>query len=109
MVGPEEWDEFKGQQYPLQQIVKVDFPDIVLRAKRMGSDGAKPVVLSFTEPLDQTEMFVVLKRNIAANFGIATQKIVFVASGANGDVVIEDDADVFQLHAGDLVHFGVDA
>jgi len=76
----------------------------------MGNEeAAKPVVLSFTEPLDQTEMFHVLKRNIAANFGIAPQKIVFVASGANGDVVIEDDADVFQLRGGDLVHFGVDA
>ncbi len=104
-----EWDEFKNQQYPLRQVMKVDFPNIILQAKRMGStEPAKPVVLSFTEPMDQIEMFNVLKRNIAANYGIAPQKIVFVASGANGDVAIEDDADVFQLKAGDLIHFGVD-
>jgi hypothetical protein len=76
----------------------------------MGSDEApKSVVLSFDEPADQTEMFRVLKRNIAANWGVAPQKIVFVASGANADVVIEDDSDVFQLQANDLIHFGVDA
>lgn len=110
LSGPEEWDEFKNQNYPLRQFVQVKFPDIVLRAKRMGSEEApKEVVLSFQEPADQSDMFGVLKRNIAANWGIAPQKIVFVASGTNADVVIEDDGDVFQLHAGDLIHFGVDA
>jgi hypothetical protein len=107
---PEEWDEFKDQNYPLRQFIRVEFPDIVLQTKRMGSDEApKSVVLSFDEPADQTEMFRVLKRNIAANWGVAPQKIVFVASGANADVVIEDDSDVFQLQANDLIHFGVDA
>jgi hypothetical protein len=94
----------------LRQFIRVEFPDIVLQTKRMGSDEApKSVVLSFDEPADQTEMFRVLKRNIAANWGVAPQKIVFVASGANADVVIEDDSDVFQLQANDLIHFGVDA
>ena len=94
----------------MRQFIRAEFPDIVLQTKRMGSDEApKSVVLSFDEPADQTEMFRVLKRNIAANWGVAPQKIVFVASGANADVVIEDDSDVFQLQANDLIHFGVDA
>ena len=79
---------------------------MVLETKRAGSnEPSKTTVLSFAEPADQVDMFQVLKRNIAANWGIAAQKISKVTSG---DVVIEDDSDVFQLQARDVIEFSTD-